>query len=47
VRQQGRFTKTSGYGPQTKVEDADVPDEVRAFALAELVRLRLKGVIRT
>jgi hypothetical protein len=45
VRQQGRFTKTGGYGPQTRVEEAEVPDEVKTFALAELVRLRLVGKV--
>ena len=35
------------FGPQTKVEEADVPTEVREHAIAELVKLRLKGAIRT
>jgi hypothetical protein len=33
------------YGNQVKVEEADVPADVRAFALAELVRLRLRGKV--
>lgn len=34
-----------GYGPQTKVEEEDVPGEVREFALACLVRFRLNGQV--
>ena len=35
-----------GYGPQTPVMEADVPEEVKAYAIAELVRLRLHGLVR-
>ena len=31
------------WGPQTPVREQDVPDDVRAYALAQLVRLRLRG----
>jgi hypothetical protein len=34
-----------GWGPQTRVNEADVPDEVKQFAWAELVRLRMRGRI--
>lgn len=34
-----------GWGTQTPVREADVPAEVKEFAWAELVRLRMKGVI--
>jgi hypothetical protein len=32
-----------GWGPQTPVREADVPEEVKEFAWAELVRMRMKG----
>jgi hypothetical protein len=37
---------TSGYGPQTPVTEEAVPDEVKEYAMAQLVRLRLKGEVR-
>lgn len=46
VRQQRKGPTVSGYGPQTPVTFEAVPDEVREYAMAELVRLRLKGEVR-
>jgi len=46
VKMQGRFTKTAGYGPQTAIIVTDVPEEVKQFAMAELVRNRLLGKVR-
>jgi hypothetical protein len=34
------------YGPQTPVDALAVPEEVRDHAMAELVKLRLRGAIR-
>jgi len=34
----------SAYGVNTVCPEADVPDEVREFAMANLVRFRLKGM---
>jgi hypothetical protein len=31
------------HGPQTAIDESEVPIEVREFAWAELVRLRLRG----
>ena len=36
-----------GYGPQTPVREEDVPGEVRDFAVAHLVRMRLNGQVRS
>jgi len=46
VRQQRKGPTVSGYGPQTPVTFEAVPDEVREYAMAELVRLRLRGEVR-
>ena len=34
------------YSHQARIEEQYVPDEVKAFAVAELVRLRLRGKVR-
>jgi hypothetical protein len=34
-----------GWGAQTPVREQDIPDEVKQFAWAELVRLRLRGKV--
>ena len=39
-------TRGMAYGPQTPVTVEAVPEEVVAFAIAELVRLRLRGEVR-
>ena len=44
VKRKGQIVGDT-FGPQTPVRDEDVPADVRAFALAELVRLRLSGKV--
>ena len=43
-RQEG--VRGQAYGNQSRVEEQYVPEEVKAFAVAELVRLRLRGKVR-
>ena len=47
VKDQDSRMRGIGYGNQRKVEEADVPAEVREFALAMLVQFRLQGRVHT
>jgi hypothetical protein len=43
VKDQDKRNRGMGYGNQRKVEEADVPADVREFALSTLVMFRLRG----